>query len=123
MPGASGWTWRLARLERLGGVGHGRQRVVVDLDQLGRVLGLEPGLGHDEGHVVAHIVDLVLAQDRVLRVGAVGAVAVLHRDEAGQARIAHVGRGVDRQHAGGGLGGTQVDARGCGHGACGERST
>ena len=64
--GALGMDLRLAGLEGGRGVGDRVQGLVVDLDQLGRVAGLGPGLGDHEGHVVADIAGLVGDQDRVL---------------------------------------------------------
>jgi hypothetical protein len=107
---------RLDRLQRLGGVGHGGERLVVDLDQLGRVLGLPAGLGHDEGDIVADIVDLVAAEDGVLGIGTVRSVPVLDRDQAGNARLAQVGPREDRQHTRCGCRGSGVDAADAGMG-------
>ncbi len=97
-------------IQRLGGVGDGREVLVLDLDQLGRVLGLDAVLGHDEGDVVAHIVDLVRAQDRVLGIRALRAVPVGHRDQAGDHRV-QLGSGHHQQHAGCGLGRRGVQPR------------
>ena len=52
---------RLAFVARMRGRDAGRQLAVVDLDQLGRVLGLMPGLGDDAGDVVADVARLALA--------------------------------------------------------------
>ena len=48
-----------------GGVGDGRQLLVVDDDRLGRVLGLRQRLGDDDGDVVADVAHLALGQRRV----------------------------------------------------------
>ena len=81
-----------------------RQVVVVDVDQLGGVHRLGPGLGDDEGDRVADVADLVDGQG-----GAAGLVVDV--GEARQGLAAEVVGGVDGEHAGrrGGLGG--VDAR------------
>ncbi len=50
---------RGAVLDRLGNVRHGRERLVVDLDELGRVDGERAALGHDNRDAVARIARLV----------------------------------------------------------------
>ena len=49
----------------LGGVGDGRQHLVVDHDRLGGVLGLRQRLGDDDGDMVADIAHLALGQRRM----------------------------------------------------------
>ncbi len=46
------------------GIGDRRQRLVVDLDQLGRILGLGQRLGDHEGDVVADVAHALGAQHR-----------------------------------------------------------
>ena len=73
----------------LGGRHHRRQRLVVDLDQLGGVGRLVPGLRHHERHVVADPAHPVLDQRRVLRPVHRRAVAPLHA--AGDRQVAEAG--------------------------------
>ena len=56
---------RLALIARMRGRDAGRQHLVVDLDQLGRVLGLMVGLGDHHGDVIADVARLALGQDRM----------------------------------------------------------
>ena len=66
------------------GVGDHGQRVVLDVDQLGRVLGLRERLGDHEGDVIADVADAVGAEHGPQPVGALGAVPVGQRHGAGQ---------------------------------------
>ena len=94
---------RRARLMRRGQVGGGGQHVVVDHDRLGAVAGGLRRLGDDEGDGVADIADAVLGQRAARGLGAVGAVGVLQRDDAGdlaQPFLRPFLRGDHRQHAG-----------------------
>ncbi len=104
---------RRARLDRFLGGDDRRQRLVVDLDQLGRVHRLMRGLGDDEGDVVADPADAVARQRAVARLIERRAVAALrpgrHRQIA-EAGIVPVLAGEHRQHAGRGLGLGHVDA-------------
>ena len=98
---------------RAAGVGHRRQARVVDHDLLGRVLGLGEALCDHEGDRITDVTDPLGAEDRALLVHALGAVAVLHRDHAGQA-VADAGRhevgaGDHREHARRRLRGRDVD--------------
>src|SRR5207248_2782835 len=52
-------------LDRLLDVGDRRQRLVADLDPLGGVLCGRAAQGHDQGHRLAHVMDLV-GGDRIL---------------------------------------------------------
>ncbi len=70
---------RLALRAGVRGRDAGRQHLVVDRDQLGRVLGLRVGQGDHHGDVIADVARLALGQDRV-RAG-------LHR--AAVARVDH----------------------------------
>ena len=93
---------------------HGcRQRLVIDVDQFGGVLGLYRGFRDDEGDMVADMAHPILAEHRAKRVDAGAAVPVFHRDGAGQL-VGAVGRDVvlqdDGQHAGCGFGSLDVDA-------------
>ena len=104
---------RRARLDRLRGGDDRGQRLVVDLDQLGRVHRLMHGLGHHEGDVVADPAHAVARQRAVARLIERRAVAALragrHRQIA-EAGIVPVLAGEHRQHAGRGLGLGRVDA-------------
>ena len=53
---------RLAAVARMRGRDASRQNVVVDLDQLGRVLGLMVGLGDHERDMIADVAHLALGQ-------------------------------------------------------------
>ena len=54
-------------VERLGDVGDRRERLVLDLDELGRVLRDRPRLGHDHGDAVADVPCLVEGEREVRR--------------------------------------------------------
>ena len=58
---------RRAVLERLLDVGDRRERLVLDLDELGRVLGERAGLGDDDGDTVALVARLVGREREVRR--------------------------------------------------------
>ncbi len=96
----------------LAGAEHGRQRLVVHLDQLGGVHRLVLGLGDHEGDVVADEAHAVLDQRRVGRLEVRRAVAALvggrHRHVA-PAGLDPVLAGQHRQHARRGLGRGGVD--------------
>ena len=80
----------------------GRQRVVVDLDELGRVLGLRLGLGDDHDDRIADVPHLALRQGRVRRLDHDRAVLVLDLPAAGDAAQpvgGHVVAGQDGEHA------------------------
>ena len=101
--------------QRLLDVGDGRQVVVVDVDQLGGVHRLRPGLGDDQGDRVAgvaHLVDGQRGRGRLL----------VDRREARQGVAPEVVGGVDGQHALGGRRRAGVDAgdAGVGEGAADE---
>ena len=59
------------RLHRLEGIGHDRQRLVLDLDQRRRVLGDRLGLGDDGDHRVTVEDDAVERQRRSVAIGGV----------------------------------------------------
>ena len=87
--------------ERRVGVGHRRERVVVDRHQLGRVLPLGRGLGHDHGHRLADEAHPVAGQ---VVAGHLGLDHPRHRPEV------DVGPGDHGHHAGHGPGVGDVDA-------------
>ena len=103
---------RHAGLGRVAGRDDGRQRLVIDLDQFGRVDRLVISLGDDEGDIVADHPHPVLGQSRIARPVAGHAVAALqsagHRQVA-EARGLVIGGGEDREHAGRGFGLRGVD--------------
>ena len=120
---------RCVGIERRAKVDAAGQHVVVDHDGLGRVLRRLLRLRHDEGDRVADVTHLAVGQHGMRHLGAAGAVAVLQRDNAGQAADAvrnqvlagedsqnavHAGRhrGVDRQNARRRMRATQHDADG-----------
>ena len=103
--------------DRLGGAGqdvvhvaHSGQRVVVDLDRLGAVLGQRPGVGQHDGHRVAHQPHGVARQCRERREPQVGRSdrrqigghdgEVVGGDDGVHARHLHGGRDVDAGDAG-----------------------
>ena len=116
-------------------VGHGRQRLVFHLDQLGRVLGDGDGLGNDEGHTFAAEAHAPCRQHRVWA-GVEELAAILvqqHRighgalecdraeeREIGRYRVdairQQIGMGVHRHHARQSARGTRVDAHDAGMG-------
>ena len=76
--------------------------VVVDLDQLGGILGLLQRLGHHQRHRIADMAHAVEHQHRPRGLAARAAVAVLQRHQAGH--VAEIGlldvlAGQDQQHA------------------------
>ncbi len=80
----------------------GRQRLVVDEDQLGRVLGDVAALGDDDGDRLADVAHLVLGQ-RHLRARVEDQVLDGRRRDqqrAGLPVVAQVGGSVDGHHAG-----------------------
>ncbi len=100
----------------LDGVGHpddSAEHVVVHFDQLGSVFGLLQRLGHDHGHVVAHITHFALRKNRMRRLLHRRAVGAGNQPAAGQT-IDLVGRHISAhkhiQNPGRGFGGRGVDA-------------
>ena len=92
---------RASRL-RLGGIGNSGQHLIIDLDVLGRVLGLVERLGDHHGDRVAHMVRLV-GRDRRMR-RHLHRRAVLRGDGPAANQVADlvVGQflaGQDRDHA------------------------
>ncbi len=110
---------RHAGLDRVAGRDDGRQRLVIDLDQLGGIDRLVIGLGHDEGDIVADHAHPVLDQGRIARPIAGRVAAALeparHRQVA-EARGLVVGAGDHREHAGRGFGLGGVDLADAGMG-------
>ena len=90
----------------------GRQRLVIDLDQLGRIHRLVHGLGNHKRHIVADPAHAVLDQCRIARLVHRAAVAALEppRDrQVAEARCLPIRTGEHRQHARSGLGAGRVD--------------
>ena len=94
------------------GGGDRGKRLVIDLDQLGRVARQVMGPGDDESDIVADQPHPVLAERQVRRGEHRRAVGLVARHRAGDAaepgRL-DIGMGIDREHAGGGRGGGGVD--------------
>ena len=102
--------WWARRIERGLGVGHGREGLVVDRDELTGVLGQVTALGHDERDRIADQAHLVGGEERV-----VGSAPARHHHRhrvrpTGQ-ELLHLLAGVDGQHAGRLLCRGRVDAR------------
>ena len=79
-------------------VDDGRQRLVVDLDQLGRLARRLDAVGDDEGHRIADMAHAAIGQRRPRRHD-----QRLHRRQAGQGTESvgrEIGRGGDEMHAG-----------------------
>jgi hypothetical protein len=94
-------------------IDHRRQRLVVDLDQLGGVARLGERLGDDEGDAVADEAYLVGDQYRLKRAMPLGRAEVLGHQVGGEAAELvgrRIGAGEHREHAGRGLGLGGVDA-------------
>ena len=92
---------------------HHRQRLVLDLDQLGSVARLRHRFGDHECHAVADIADALGVQDRLEGAVPFGRAEILgHRMRGQRAQV--IGRGVGagqhREHTGCGLGRGGVDA-------------
>ncbi len=103
---------RGAGFRRLGDIGDGGQRIVVDHDQFGGVLGLGQRVRDDHDDRIADVTDPIADQRRPLRGEHRGAVAFLarhvgfrHGDAVGDV----IGRGVNGDHAGRRFGRVRVD--------------
>jgi hypothetical protein len=98
---------RASRLDRCVRRHHGRQCLVVDVDELGRVFRLLAHLGDDHCHRVTHMANLALGEQRMRWFDH----AVLRGNEpaAGEATHLQIGAGEDRSNAGRRLGGSGVD--------------
>ena len=97
---------RRAGLHRIGGLEHDRQRLDVDRDRLGGILGLRNGFRDDAGDRIADEAHLVAGERRSRRVTDRRSVAVLQRQIAFEWPVGRqVGRGVDAEHARHRLGG------------------
>ena len=93
------------RADRVGRaqVDHRWQLLVLDLDELGRVLGLEQRLGDDERDLVADVPHLALRQHRVRRLLHRRAVLAVDQPAARQATdlgLGEIGAGDDVDDAG-----------------------
>ena len=103
---------RRARRDRVGGAGHRGQRLVVHLDQFGRILRLEQGFGHHESHRVPDVAHALTHQVRLRadeRRGSVAALARHTRALQAQAPNRRVLAREHQQHAGCGLRAARVD--------------
>jgi hypothetical protein len=88
---------RRARFERLNGRHHVGQRLPLDDDRLGRVLGLRDRIRHHEGDGIAYMADLVRRQNGVRR--HVDREPLRDRDTGKRAEISHIGAGQHEMHA------------------------
>ena len=89
------------RLQGVVHVEHGREHLIVHVDELAGLLGDVLGLGHDQGHGVAHEADVLVQHVGVARRG----VAVVDAEVGVDVRV-----GDDALHAGHGHGAGVVDA-------------
>jgi len=100
---------RASRLDRCLRRHHSWQRLVADLDKLGRVLRLLARFGDDHCHRVTHMAHFALSEQWMRRLD--HGLAVLRGDEpaAWEAADLHIGAGEDRHDAGRRLGSSSVD--------------
>ena len=102
---------RRAGFRRVARGHHRRQRLDVERDRFGRVLGLRDRLGDHAGDRVADVTHFVAGERRPRRIADRRAIAALERQIAFEPAIGgKIGRGQDREHARHGLGGGGVDA-------------
>ena len=105
-------------LDRVFDIDHRRQRLVVDLDELGGVLGLEQRFGDDKGDALAQGAHFADGEDRAQRAVALRSAHILRHDRRESAKT--VGRdirsGENGEHAGRGLGLGGIDALDAGMG-------
>ena len=102
---------RGTRLHRVGSPNYRRQRLIGDLEQLGCVLGLIDGLGHDHGDGLADKADcigrhrVVAGRDRIEASNSNGHIGSAHEACTVRDRREPIGdivaAGEDREHAGG----------------------
>ena len=105
---------QLRRARRLRGacVGDGGERLVIDLDALGGIVGLRQRVGDDSHDRLAAVAHRGACQREARRLHHRGAVARANRPQRPHRRHAvrrHVGAGEHSHHAGHGLGGRGVD--------------
>jgi hypothetical protein len=103
---------RSALLQRVCQFAHGRQDVIIDLDQFSRVFRLFDGFGDDQSDVIADRAHVVLFQERVGRQRHLCAVARGQRCQAWNSAelvMLDVGAGENGEHALGLAGGRHVD--------------
>ena len=94
-------------------IGVGRQRRDVEFNQIGGITRLRQRFGDHRDDRLADIAHAARGQHRTRRLDQGRAVAALHRQIVGQGAEAgglDIGVGIDRQHAGRGLGGVDADA-------------
>ena len=92
----------------------GRERRDLEADGLRRVARLARGLGDHHGHRIADMAHPSDRERRARRHAGRRSVAVLHRHRAGDVADPvgfEVGPGIDREHAGGGAGGGDIEDR------------
>ena len=83
-------------------INHGGQDFVINIDQLGGILGQAGRLGDDQGDLITHMAHLALRQHRVRWLFHRTAVLVVDQPAAGQTahlRLGQIGTGKDVQHA------------------------
>ena len=109
---------RRAGRDRIRGRRHGGQRLVVDLDQLGGVLGLVERLGHHEGDRIADIAHPVAGQHGcgATKPGARRGACAARAGADAERRHLGIVAGQHQQHAGLRARRRRVDRGGCGHG-------
>ena len=91
----------LARIEGERGLDRGRQRLVIDLDQFGRITRLRQALGHHHRHRVADMAHALAHHRRARRDGRDRAVAVGQGAEArdrAEAVAGHIRAGQNGEH-------------------------
>jgi len=101
-----------ARFLRGTHIDHGRQHVVIHFHELGGIACLLEGFCHHHGHMVAHIANLALRQNRVRRLFHGLTIGAGDQPAAGQAIDFVVGDiGADKhiEHARSGFGGGHID--------------
>ncbi len=89
---------------------HGRQRLDLEGDRFGRILGGERGLGDDVDNGIADVADLVRGQRAAPGLLHRRAVAIFERHDALERTVSfQVGRGIDAEYAGHGPRGVRID--------------
>ena len=87
MPPTTGWSTGASGSSGAPRVGDDRQRLVVDLHQVERVLGQVAALGDHEGHRLADVADLLSRERRLQARDGAGAVSEARGDAADGAEI------------------------------------
>ena len=91
---------RRARLERVAGVGHRLERLILDIDEFAGILRGKGALGDHHRHRLADMHDAVAGERRTVRQDELGAAAARHRRVPRNIADAfHVLRGENRNDA------------------------